>query len=64
MKTYKKLHLFDAQVPGLKNKMNESNSITPGSSIINPIDTPIGRLGMMTVSFQYLYSKILYIKNS
>ena len=43
---YQKVHLFDVDIPGGP-MLKESNSVEPGNDILPPIDTPIGKLGMM-----------------
>ncbi len=43
---YQKLHLFDVDIPGGP-VLKESNSVEAGKDIVPPIDTPIGKLGMM-----------------
>lgn len=48
--SYRKLHLFDAELGNLNNKLNESSSITAGEDIVAPIETPCGKLGLMIVS--------------
>lgn len=43
---YQKLHLFDVEIkdgPILK----ESNGVEKGKSILNPFDTPVGKVGLM-----------------
>lgn len=43
---YQKLHLFDVDIPGGP-VLKESNSVEAGGDIVPPIDTPVGKLGMM-----------------
>jgi deaminated glutathione amidase len=43
---YQKVHLFDVDLPGGP-VLKESNSVEPGNDITPPIDTPVGKLGMM-----------------
>lgn len=45
IKKYQKIHLFDVNIPNGP-ILKESNSVEPGSKIIKPFDTPIGKLGM------------------
>lgn len=47
---YRKMHLFDVDIPG-KVKLSESDFTIRGDSIVEPIDTPAGRIGLATVSF-------------
>ncbi|KAF7513302.1 hypothetical protein GJ744_009723 [Endocarpon pusillum] len=43
---YQKLHLFDVNLPGGP-VLKESNSVEAGKDIVPPIDTPIGKIGLM-----------------
>ncbi len=43
---YQKVHLFDVDLPGGP-VLKESNSVEAGGDIIPPIDTPVGKSGMM-----------------
>ncbi|EMD00829.1 hypothetical protein BAUCODRAFT_144435 [Baudoinia panamericana UAMH 10762] len=43
---YQKLHLFDLEIEGGP-VMKESNTIEPGSEILPPFDTPVGKVGSM-----------------
>eukprot|EP00123_Amoebidium_parasiticum_P001854 comp13053_c0_seq1/m.8331 comp13053_c0_seq1/g.8331 ORF comp13053_c0_seq1/g.8331 comp13053_c0_seq1/m.8331 type:complete len:285 (-) comp13053_c0_seq1:35-889(-) len=43
--TYRKLHLYDVDVPGGVT-LKESDTITPGSSITPPVETPVGKVGL------------------
>ncbi|KAK6747314.1 hypothetical protein RB195_000490 [Necator americanus] len=42
---YNKLHLFDLEIPG-KVRLMESEFSKSGTQMVQPIDTPIGRLGL------------------
>ena len=42
---YRKLHLFDVQTPEFK--FRESKIVAPGPGITKPIETPIGKIGML-----------------
>uniref|UniRef100_A0A1I7XR52 bis(5'-adenosyl)-triphosphatase n=1 Tax=Heterorhabditis bacteriophora TaxID=37862 RepID=A0A1I7XR52_HETBA len=42
---YKKLHLFDLEIPG-KVRLLESEFSKAGTKMVHPVDTPIGRLGL------------------
>lgn len=41
---YRKLHLFDVDTPDFK--FRESKIVSPGTGIVKPIETPIGRIGL------------------
>lgn len=43
---YQKVHLFDVDLPGGP-ALKESNSVEAGGTTVAPINTPIGKLGMM-----------------
>ena len=43
---YQKLHLFDVDIKGGP-VLKESNSVEPGSEIVRPFETAIGKVGMM-----------------
>uniref|UniRef100_A0A2C9JV67 Bis(5'-adenosyl)-triphosphatase n=1 Tax=Biomphalaria glabrata TaxID=6526 RepID=A0A2C9JV67_BIOGL len=45
--TYDKAHLFDLDIAG-KVRLCESDFVIPGSKVIPPVSTPIGRIGMAT----------------
>ncbi|XP_031949155.1 deaminated glutathione amidase isoform X2 [Corvus moneduloides] len=42
---YRKLHLFDAELPGGP-ALRESSFTNPGRELLPPIDTPVGKLGL------------------
>uniref|UniRef100_A0A674GPX6 Nitrilase 1 n=1 Tax=Taeniopygia guttata TaxID=59729 RepID=A0A674GPX6_TAEGU len=42
---YRKLHLFDAALPGAP-ALSESSFTNPGRELLPPIDTPVGKLGL------------------
>ena len=48
--TYEKSHLFDLDIPG-KIRLCGSDYTVPGREIVPPVSTPIGRVGLATVSF-------------
>ncbi len=52
---YSKIHLFDVQAGSLV--IRESDFTQPGSSIVNPIETPAGRiaLGIVFFSFSFIF---------
>lgn len=41
---YRKLHLFDVDTPDFK--FRESKIVSPGSGVVEPIETPIGKIGL------------------
>ncbi|NXS88191.1 NIT1 amidase, partial [Erpornis zantholeuca] len=43
--TYRKLHLFDAELPGGL-ALRESSFTNPGRELLPPIDTPVGKVGL------------------
>lgn len=47
MSDYKKIHLFDVDIKG-GNRLMESEGTIPGSDIGQPIQTPIGKVGLQT----------------
>jgi len=46
--TYRKIHLFDVEVPHRNLSLRESTSTAPGSKLIVIKDTPIGNIGLST----------------
>ncbi|PAV65628.1 hypothetical protein WR25_12320 [Diploscapter pachys] len=42
---YKKIHLFDLEIPG-KVRLMESEFSKAGKSMVPPVDTPVGKLGL------------------
>jgi deaminated glutathione amidase len=44
---YQKIHLFDVDLGPGGPALKESASVEPGMEILPPIDTPVGKLGMM-----------------
>ncbi|KAI9713900.1 MAG: Carbon-nitrogen hydrolase [Bogoriella megaspora] len=53
---YQKLHLFDVEIHGGP-ILRESDSVEPGSSILPPFDTPVGRVGL-TICFDLRFPEI------
>ncbi|KAF2234589.1 putative nitrilase [Viridothelium virens] len=53
---YQKLHLFDVEVEGGP-IMRESDSVEPGNSILPPLNTPVGRVGL-TICFDLRFPEI------
>uniref|UniRef100_A0A0B7ALN2 Bis(5'-adenosyl)-triphosphatase n=1 Tax=Arion vulgaris TaxID=1028688 RepID=A0A0B7ALN2_9EUPU len=45
--TYDKAHLFDLDIPG-KVHLCESDYVIPGKKIVPPVQTPVGRIGLLT----------------
>ncbi|BFZ23458.1 hypothetical protein BsWGS_26497 [Bradybaena similaris] len=45
--TYDKAHLFDLDIPG-KVHLCESDYVLPGKKIVPPVQTPVGRIGLLT----------------
>jgi predicted amidohydrolase len=57
--TYRKMHLFDIDLPGLEH-LKESRAVRPGESVV-AADTPAGRLGLSIcydVRFPELYRRL------
>ncbi|XP_069356653.1 nitrilase and fragile histidine triad fusion protein NitFhit isoform X2 [Maniola hyperantus] len=46
VQTYRKLHLFDVEIPEKNVRLKESDFCTPGSSVVAPVDTPVGKIGL------------------
>ena len=53
--SYRKLKLFDVELPNLK--IRESDSIAPGDASPPVVDTPIGKLGL-TICFDLRFSDL------
>jgi predicted amidohydrolase len=49
---YAKVHLFDVQAGSLV--IRESDFTQAGSSIVNPIETPAGRIGLGIARFHFI----------
>ena len=47
---YCKTHLFDVDIKG-KVRLKETDVTIPGEEIVPPVETPVGKVGMMIVSF-------------
>lgn len=43
--SYCKTHLFDVSIPGKVN-LKESDYVKPGEAMVDPLDTPLGRVGL------------------
>ncbi|CAH2056156.1 unnamed protein product, partial [Iphiclides podalirius] len=46
VQTYRKLHLFDVEIPEKNVRLKESDFTIPGSHVVTPVDTPVGRIGL------------------
>ncbi|CAK1592917.1 unnamed protein product [Parnassius mnemosyne] len=46
VQTYRKLHLFDVEIPEKNVSLKESDFSYSGSHVVTPVDTPIGRVGL------------------
>jgi len=63
--SYRKIHLFDVDVPGGP-VLKESNSTTPGSQLV-VADSPVGRLGLTVcydLRFPELYQQLRFQHNA
>lgn len=45
VQTYRKLHLFDLEIPEKNLRLKESDFSHSGSHIVAPVETPIGMVG-------------------
>jgi len=54
--TYQKTHLFDVEIPG-KFRLKESDYVNKGERISNPVDTPLGKLGL-SVCYDLRFAEI------
>ncbi|XP_041970157.1 nitrilase and fragile histidine triad fusion protein NitFhit isoform X2 [Aricia agestis] len=46
VETYRKLHLFDVEIPEKNVRLKESDFCTAGSHIVAPVETPVGNVGL------------------
>ncbi|KAJ0182944.1 hypothetical protein K1T71_000920 [Dendrolimus kikuchii] len=46
VQTYRKLHLFDVEIPEKRVRLKESDFSNPGDHIVTPVETPVGRVGL------------------
>ncbi|XP_049883842.1 nitrilase and fragile histidine triad fusion protein NitFhit isoform X2 [Pectinophora gossypiella] len=46
VQAYRKLHLFDVEIPEKKVRLKESDFSHAGGHIVSPVDSPIGKIGM------------------
>ncbi|XP_026322569.1 deaminated glutathione amidase [Hyposmocoma kahamanoa] len=46
VQAYRKLHLFDVEIPEKKLRLKESDFSHEGGHIVSPVDTPVGKVGM------------------
>jgi hypothetical protein len=51
---YRKAHLFDLNIPEKGIRLMESDYVLPGQVLLPPVKTPVGNLGLSTVSFSYV----------
>jgi deaminated glutathione amidase len=52
VQTYRKLHLFDVEIPEKNVRLKESDFSHAGSHVVTPVDTPVGRIGL----FSYIHT--------
>ncbi|CAH0404463.1 unnamed protein product [Chilo suppressalis] len=46
VQAYRKLHLFDVEIPEKNVRLKESDFSHAGGHVVTPVDTPVGRIGM------------------
>ncbi|VVC97437.1 unnamed protein product [Leptidea sinapis] len=46
VQTYRKLHLFDVEIPEKNVRLKESDFCTPGSHVVTPVVSPVGKIGL------------------
>ncbi|KAL4711236.1 hypothetical protein ACJJTC_019077 [Scirpophaga incertulas] len=46
VQAYRKLHLFDVEIPEKNLRLKESDYSHAGGHIVTPVDSPVGRIGM------------------
>ncbi|XP_038219957.1 nitrilase and fragile histidine triad fusion protein NitFhit isoform X2 [Zerene cesonia] len=46
VQTYRKLHLFDVEIPEKNVRLKESDFCNPGRHIVTPVDSPVGKIGL------------------
>ncbi|PZC76389.1 hypothetical protein B5X24_HaOG204688 [Helicoverpa armigera] len=46
VQTYRKLHLFDVEIPERNIRLKESDFCQPGDHIVAPVETPVGKVGL------------------
>ncbi|CAH0712891.1 unnamed protein product, partial [Brenthis ino] len=46
VQTYRKLHLFDVEIPEKNVRLKESDFCTPGGHIVAPVESPVGKIGL------------------
>ena len=47
---YRKIHLFDVNIPEKNIRIMESDYVVPGDEIVPPVETPVGKVGLAIVS--------------
>ena len=50
---YDKTHLFDVELPEKNIKLKESDYVEKGGSIVEPVNSPIGKIGLGIVRIYY-----------
>ncbi|KAJ8707691.1 hypothetical protein PYW07_011368 [Mythimna separata] len=55
VQTYRKLHLFDVEIPERNIRLKESDFCVPGNHIVAPVDTPIGKVGNIVQTYRKLH---------
>lgn len=46
VQTYRKLHLFDVEIPERNVRLKESDTTQAGSHIVTPVASPVGLVGL------------------
>ncbi|CAG9794514.1 unnamed protein product [Diatraea saccharalis] len=46
VQAYRKLHLFDVEIPERNVRLKESDFSHAGGHVVTPVDTPVGKIGM------------------
>ncbi|KAM3956256.1 LOW QUALITY PROTEIN: ntrilase and fragile histidine triad fusion protein NitFhit [Aphomia sociella] len=46
VQTYRKLHLFDVEIPEKNVRLKESDFSNAGSHVVTPVESPVGKIGM------------------
>ena len=45
--------MFDVDIPEKNTRIMESDYVIPGERIVPPVETPVGKVGLAIVSFNY-----------
>lgn len=48
---YRKMHLFDVDIPEKNVRLKESDYVEAGTEIVAPVKSPVGKIGLEIVSF-------------